>query len=93
MERYIMIYLDEKNYSDIHCLEKQQYNLGGRVFMSLLSLSLKLSYFNINISINRDEVKRKAKATNALKQELLIQQAIERRTQAQANYYNLNGMM
>jgi len=88
-----MIYLNEKNYSDIHRLEKQQYNLGGRVFMSLLSLSLNLSYFNINININRDEAKREKKAANALKQELLIQQAEERRAQAQANNYYINGMM
>jgi len=93
MERYIMICLDKKKYSDIHCLEKQQHNLGGRVFMSLLSFSLKLSYFKINITIDKDEAKRKAKATNSLKQELLVQQAIERRAQAQSNYYYLNGMM
>jgi len=88
-----MIYLNEKNYSDIHRLEKQQYNLGGRVFMSLLSLSLNLSYFNINININKDEAKRKAKVANALKQELLIEQAVERRTQAQAQYHYINGIM
>jgi len=88
-----MIYLNEKNYSDIYRLEKQQYTLGGRVFMSLLSLSLNLSYFNINININKDETKRKEKAAQTLKQELLIEQANERRAQAQANYYYLNGIM
>lgn len=88
-----MIYLNEKNYSNIYVLEKQQYNLGGRVFMSLLSLSLKLSYFSIDISIKRDETKRKQKATQALKQELLIQEAVERRTKVQAEYHNFNGML
>lgn len=88
-----MIYLNEKKYSDIYRLEKQQYNLGGRVFMSLLSLSLKLSYFNIDINIKRDETKRKEKATNTLKQELLIQEAIERRAKVQADCYNFNSML
>lgn len=88
-----MIHLNEKDYSDIYRLEKQQYNLGGRVFMSLLSLSLKLSYFNINISINRDEAKRKEKAANALKYELLVQEAIERRAKAQADYHYINSFI
>lgn len=88
-----MIYLNEKDYSDIYRLEKQQYNLGGRVFMSLLSLSLKLSYFNINISINKDEAKRKSKAVNALRHELLIQEAAEKRAQVQANYHYFNNMI
>jgi len=88
-----MIYLNEKNYSDIYRLEKQQHNLGGRIFMSLLSWSLNLSYFNINININRDEAKRKTKAADALKQELLINQSIERIDLAQAKYDYLNSMM
>ncbi|QUH18538.1 hypothetical protein [Alkaliphilus sp. B6464] len=88
-----MIHLNEKNYSDIYRLEKQQYNLGGRVFMSLLSLSLKLGYFNVNISINRDEAKRKEKAANALRHELLVQEAIERRAKAQADYHYINSFI
>ncbi len=88
-----MINLNEKQYTDIYRLEKQQYTLGGRVFMSLLSLSLKLSYFNINISIHRDEAKRRDKAANALKQELLIQEALERRAKIQAEYHCFNGMI
>lgn len=88
-----MIYLNKENYSDINFIEKEQYNLGGKIFMSLLNFSLKLSYFNINISINKDESKKKAKSINSIKQEMLIQQANERRQQAIAHSHYINDMM
>lgn len=85
-----MIYLNEKEYSDVYHLEKQQYTLGGRVFMSLLSLSLKLSYFNISISVHRDETKKKEKAALAIQQEQLLQDSFKRRDHAQKEFHYLN---
>ncbi|ABR50732.1 hypothetical protein Amet_4662 [Alkaliphilus metalliredigens QYMF] len=54
--------------------------------MSLASFSLNLSYFNINISIKRDELKRQKKLEEQLTREVALEKVTTHRELVQCEF-------
>ena len=58
--------------------------------MSLVNLTLRIRHFNININIKKDEFKKPVNVETLIRNERLIQEAIERRNTFEAEFHQLN---
>jgi len=58
--------------------------------MSLVNFTLRISHFNININIKRVDFKKPVDAEALYNREQRLQEALNRRDQFEAKYYELN---